>query len=126
MSAPRSPHLGAANRILCYLKSTIWFGLSFRQSPSPFALCGFSNFDWAGYLDTCRSTIGTTWISHLLHELELPSSGPTILLCDNLSTTYMASNPLANILTKGLSTYYFHPPSFKSRLFHIIGFVGEC
>ncbi|CAB4298483.1 unnamed protein product [Prunus armeniaca] len=108
MSAPCSPHLGAANHILCYLKSTIWFGLSFRQSPSPFALCGFSDFDWAGYLDTCRSTIGfcTTWISHLLHELELPSSGPTILLCDNLSTTYMASNPVFHARTKHIELDY--------------------
>ncbi|CAL9003960.1 unnamed protein product [Prunus brigantina] len=144
MSAPRSPHLDATNCILCYLKSTIWFGISFRQSPSPLALCGFSDFDWAGYPDTCRLTIGfcvflgsnliswcakkqtivsrfsteaeysyvahfcasTTWISHLLHELELPPSGLTMLLCDNLSTTYMASNPMFHALTKYIELDY--------------------
>ncbi|CAL8074762.1 unnamed protein product [Prunus armeniaca] len=158
MSAPRSPHLVAAKRILHYLnstlgfslsfsrspKSTLSFGLSFRRSPSPFTLRGFSGSDWAGCPDTHCSTTGfcvfvgsnliswcakkqltvsysfaeaeycslahvcadTTWISHLLHELALPPSVPTLLLCDNLGTIYMASNSMFHARPKHIELNY--------------------
>ncbi|CAL2225684.1 unnamed protein product [Prunus armeniaca] len=158
MSAPRSPHLVAAKRILHYLnstlgfslsfsrspKSTLGFGLSFRRSPSPITFHGFSGSDWAGCPDTHRSTTGfcvfvgsnliswcakkqstvsyssaeaeyrslahvcadTTWISHLLHELALPSYVPTLLLCDNLGTIYMASNSVFHAHTKHIELNY--------------------
>lgn len=41
MSAPRSPHLTAAKRILCYWKGTLEFGSSFHQFLSPLILCAY-------------------------------------------------------------------------------------
>ncbi|BBH03232.1 Far-red impaired responsive family protein, partial [Prunus dulcis] len=46
----------------------------------------------AEYQSLAHVCADTTWISYLHHELAIPSSGPTLLICDNMSTTHMASN----------------------------------
>jgi len=48
----------------------------------------------------------STWISHLLTELQFPHPTPITLLCDNLSTTYMASNPVFHARTKHIELDY--------------------
>lgn len=48
----------------------------------------------------------TTWVSNLLHELQFSASAPITLLCDNLSTTYMASNPVFHARTKQIELDY--------------------
>ncbi|CAL9029727.1 unnamed protein product [Prunus brigantina] len=48
----------------------------------------------------------TVWISNLLHELHVPVSRPITLYCDNLSATYMASNPVFHARTKHIELDY--------------------
>ncbi|KAI5352788.1 hypothetical protein L3X38_005680 [Prunus dulcis] len=48
----------------------------------------------------------TVCISNLLHELHVPVSRPITLYCDNLSATYMASNPVFHARTKHIELDY--------------------
>ena len=56
LNKPTSKHLLAAKRILCYLKGTLNLGIHYGHPATP--LVGFSDADWAGNLDTWRSTTG--------------------------------------------------------------------
>jgi hypothetical protein len=58
MSNPNEEHLKAAHRIVAYLLHTIDLGLHY-QSTKP-EIMGWVDTDYAGCLDTCRSTTG--WI----------------------------------------------------------------
>ncbi|KAL5703600.1 hypothetical protein ACHQM5_022129 [Ranunculus cassubicifolius] len=51
----------------------------------------------------CAETI---WIAFLLRELHSPTSVPITLYCDNLSTTYMAANPVFHARTKHIELDY--------------------
>ncbi|CAL1362591.1 unnamed protein product [Linum trigynum] len=57
MAAPRQDHLAAVHRILRYLKGTMDVGLFFSSQGS-MALQAFSDSDFAGCVDTRRSTSG--------------------------------------------------------------------
>jgi hypothetical protein len=57
MHDPREPHLTAMKRILCYLQVTPDYGLLLRHSSSS-DLIVYTDADWAGCLDTRRSTSG--------------------------------------------------------------------
>jgi hypothetical protein len=57
MHDPREPHLTALKRILCYLRSTIDYGLLLHRSSSA-ELVVYTDADWAGCPDTRRSTSG--------------------------------------------------------------------
>ena len=50
-------HMQAAKRIVRYIKGTIDFGIKFKQVQN-FHFHGFSDSDWAGYVDDMRSTSG--------------------------------------------------------------------
>ena len=54
-SAPRQSHWQAAIRVLRYLANTLDYGLSFRGG---IELVGYSDADWAGDIDSRRSTSG--------------------------------------------------------------------
>jgi len=54
MQSPMVPHFQAFKRILQYVKGTFHYDLSF--SPSPTSLTAYSETNWVGYPDTCRST----------------------------------------------------------------------
>ncbi|XP_042752734.1 secreted RxLR effector protein 161-like [Lactuca sativa] len=54
---PRKPHLGAARRVLRYIKTTLHYGVQFKREPSC-KLMGFCDADNAGDLNTRRSTTG--------------------------------------------------------------------
>ena len=56
MSKPSEDHWTGVKRILRYLKGTINFGLVFSRGDD--VLRGYSDADWAGDLDTRRSTSG--------------------------------------------------------------------
>ena len=56
LNKPTSRHLLAAKRILRYLKGTLNLGIRYGHPVTP--LVGFSDADWAGNLDTRRSTTG--------------------------------------------------------------------
>jgi hypothetical protein len=58
MHDPREPHLLAVKRILRYLRSTVNLGLFVARTPSPSTLTVYTDADWAGCPDTCRSTSG--------------------------------------------------------------------
>ncbi|RVW62469.1 Retrovirus-related Pol polyprotein from transposon RE2 [Vitis vinifera] len=58
LHAPTIDHFFAIKRILRYVKGTLHFGLTFRPSTIPSALVAYSDADWAGCLDTRRSTSG--------------------------------------------------------------------
>lgn len=55
MQKPRIPHLDAAKRILRYVKGTLGFGLLYKRCDN-FVLSGFTDADWAGNTNDCRST----------------------------------------------------------------------
>lgn len=57
MSAPTDVHWGAVKRILRYLHDTIDMGLRFTRTGYS-RLSAFSDADWAGNPDDCRSTGG--------------------------------------------------------------------
>ena len=55
MHAPSEHHFQAVKRILRYIKGTLHFGLKITPSTT-FNISAFSDADWAGCLDTSRST----------------------------------------------------------------------
>jgi hypothetical protein len=55
LHSPTMLHLAAVKRILRYVKGTIGMGLQIIKSPS-MLVSGFSDADWAGYLDDRRPT----------------------------------------------------------------------
>ena len=57
LSAPRSTHYAAVQRILRYLEGTLFHGL-FYSAQSPLVLRAFSDANWAGDLTDRRSTTG--------------------------------------------------------------------
>jgi hypothetical protein len=77
----------------------------------------------AEYRSLAHVCAETTWVSHMLQELHLPTSAPITLLCDNLSTTYMASNPVFHARTKHIELdYHFIRERILSRS-HRVQFV---
>ncbi|KAI5328675.1 hypothetical protein L3X38_028072 [Prunus dulcis] len=78
----------------------------------------------AEYQSLAHVCADTTWISYLHHELAIPSSGPTLLICDNMSTTHMASNPVFYARTKHIELdYHFireHILSFSHRVHFVL------
>ena len=82
MHSPTKQHLGAAKRILHYIAGTKNFGIWYTNVPD-FKLVGFTDSDWAGCLDTRKSTSGSmfslgsgavTWSSKKQETLALSSS----------------------------------------------------
>ncbi|CAL2229116.1 unnamed protein product [Prunus armeniaca] len=144
MSAPRASHLVAAKRILRYIKGTIDLGLTFTPQTAAARLSAYSDADWAGCLNSRRSTTGyvitletnliswcskkqptvsrssteseyrtlshacveTTWLCSFLHELGVRLRFPVQLFRDNLSTTYMATNPIFHAHTRHIELDY--------------------
>jgi hypothetical protein len=60
MAAPSQEHMGAAKRILRYVKRTLDYGLTFDGTGGSI-LTGYSDADWAGDLVERRSTSGYTF-----------------------------------------------------------------
>ncbi|RVW30830.1 Retrovirus-related Pol polyprotein from transposon RE2 [Vitis vinifera] len=90
--------LGILNYFLG-VEGTTSFGLSFHSSLD-LQLTAYANADWAGCPDDRRieykalANVASElqWIQHLLQELSISSSFSPILFCDNLSTTFLATN----------------------------------
>ncbi|CAL9029651.1 unnamed protein product [Prunus brigantina] len=79
----------------------------------------------AEYRSLAHVCADTTWISYLLHELAIPSSSPTLLLCDNLSTTYMAINPVFYARTKHIELDYHFIQERILSFSHRVHFVSS-
>lgn len=58
MHVPRTTHLHAVKRIFKYLQGTLVHGLLLRPSADSRIIVAYSDVDWAGCKDTCRSTTG--------------------------------------------------------------------
>ncbi|XP_031272317.1 uncharacterized protein LOC116130754 [Pistacia vera] len=56
LQAPIADNFLTVKRILRYIKGTLHFGITFHSSATPSALIAYSDADWAGCLDTHRST----------------------------------------------------------------------
>lgn len=63
----------------------------------PPASCSNAEVEYQSLTRICAET---TWVSNLLIELQLSPPFPISLLCDSLSATYMASNPVFHARTK--------------------------
>lgn len=57
MNAPSTSHVGAAKRVLRYLKGSINFGIMFERNKDV-KLEGYADSDWAGSIDDMKSTSG--------------------------------------------------------------------
>ncbi|CAH9107803.1 unnamed protein product [Cuscuta epithymum] len=58
MHAPRTTHLAAVKRIYRYLQGTLTHGLWLRSGQKISVVVAYSDADWAGCPDSCRSTTG--------------------------------------------------------------------
>ena len=57
MKSPSAEHWSAVKRVLRYVKGTLHLGLRFTHSES-FKLTGYPDSDWAGCIESCKSTSG--------------------------------------------------------------------
>src|SRR3954470_16049637 len=60
----------------------------------------------AEYRSLAHVCAESTWIIHLLKELQFYMPSPAMLFCDNLITTYIASNPVFHARTKHIELDY--------------------
>lgn len=58
------------------------------------------------YRSLSHASAETTWLAYLLYELGARIQFPILLHCDNLSATYMASNPVFHARTKHIELDY--------------------
>ena len=58
MSRPSKEHCIGVKHVLRYLKGTLMYGLKFYAHVEEPELFGYSDADWAGDVDTRRSTSG--------------------------------------------------------------------
>lgn len=61
----------------------------------------------AKYLAMAYSTIDLQWMFFLLCELSIAFHQPPLLYCDNVSSTYLASNPVLHARTKHIEVDHF-------------------
>lgn len=82
MTAPKASHWVAAKRVLRYVKGTSNFGILYGRCKDP-KLIGYTNSDWAGSVDDCKSTFGyvfslgigaITWTSKKQQAVALSST----------------------------------------------------
>ncbi|WVZ81045.1 hypothetical protein U9M48_028472 [Paspalum notatum var. saurae] len=130
MHAPHEPHLAALKRILRYsgfgsliaavcvslYSDADWAGCPDTQrSTSGYAVfLGDDLVSWsskrqitvsrssaeAEYRAVANAVAKVSWLCQLLQELHAPLRRSTLVYCDNISTVYMASNPIQHQHTK--------------------------
>jgi hypothetical protein len=59
MEQPTMEHLQAVKRILRYVAGTLDYGLHYGRAPDTVRFIGYCNSDFAGDVDTSKSTTGT-------------------------------------------------------------------
>lgn len=52
------------------------------------------------YRALANGTTKIVWVESILSELRVPISTPPLLLCDNISTTYLTADPIMHAHTK--------------------------
>ena len=82
MTTSKVEHWTAAKRVLRYVKGTLDFGILYSRRKD-LRLCGYTDSDWAGYVNDRKSTSGyvfslgtgaITWTSKKQHEVTLSST----------------------------------------------------
>ncbi|XP_042973050.1 uncharacterized mitochondrial protein AtMg00810-like [Carya illinoinensis] len=58
------------------------------------------------YRALASTTIEVKWLGHLLHDLKVTSSSSLILLCDNQSSIFLATNPVSHNCSKHIELDY--------------------
>ena len=95
LSNPSKKHWSAAKRILRYLKGTRDLGLLYKRSQQNLILHGYSDADWAGNVDTRRSTTGycfllgncvVSWTSRKQQSVALSSTESEYMAISKAST----------------------------------------
>src|SRR5512140_2982070 len=56
MSKPTNSHLSMAKHVLCYLKGTVNYGLTYKKFDTDLRLNGFCDTDWGTSHDRCSIT----------------------------------------------------------------------
>ena len=91
-----------------------------RSSSGYYTLFGSSLLSWSSskqkvvscssteseYRELANAPVELTRVESLLHELQIPFSPPPLLLCDNISVTYLAANPILHFRTKHVEIDY--------------------
>eukprot|EP00253_Pinus_taeda_P033544 PITA_33544 len=101
MSAPKADHWIAAKRVLRYVCGTSDYGLLYTRNSDPM-LSGYTNSDWAGSVDDCKSTTGYVFS---LGSGAVTRTSPTSLFCDNQGVLKLAKNPVFHERTKHVETH---------------------
>ncbi|XP_034886747.1 uncharacterized protein [Populus alba] len=76
----------------------------FRKLLDPYNSCRSSVE--SEYCSLSHASAESTWLAYLLYELGACIQFPILLHCDNLSATYMASNPIFHARTKHIGLDY--------------------
>ena len=87
---------------LVYLGSNLIFWCSKKQ---PTVARSSAESEYRSLSHACAET---TWLGYLLYELGARIQFPILLHCDNLSATYMASNPVFHARTKHIELDYHY------------------
>ena len=121
-SSPSKEHWTAVKRILRYLKGTSNYGLSYLRNDNNDTLVGYSDADWAGDVNDCKSTSGylfmmsgaavswksqklalaiqeATWTRQLLNDLCNSQIEPTVELFALPKTCSTTARPNTLILS---------------------------
>eukprot|EP00253_Pinus_taeda_P028056 PITA_28056 len=103
MQNPHESHWKAAKRILCYVRSTVQFGIHYSAEASPL-LVGFIDSDWAGdpddrkftaeYRGVVEASKEALWLCQILSEFGFQQQHPTTLWCDNQSAIQLCKDPV--------------------------------
>ncbi|GKD84395.1 retrovirus-related pol polyprotein from transposon TNT 1-94 [Tanacetum coccineum] len=100
---PSSSHLGAAKRVLRYVKGSLDLGIMFERN-KVVKLEGYA--DKAEYISVAGAVNHAIWIRKLLSAFDLTQEGPTVIFCDNKSAIAIAENPVQHGRTKHINVKY--------------------
>ncbi|PKU72574.1 putative mitochondrial protein [Dendrobium catenatum] len=71
----------------------------------------------AEYRALATATTDIIWLRRLLKEFSIPTSAPTVLLCDNISSIALANNPIFRARTKHIEIdFHFVRECIKNKL----------
>uniref|UniRef100_A0A803Q8A0 Integrase catalytic domain-containing protein n=1 Tax=Cannabis sativa TaxID=3483 RepID=A0A803Q8A0_CANSA len=103
LKCPTTTHYNAAKRILRYLKGTQHHGLHIQHSNN-LNITGYSDADWACCPDDRKALAHVTaeiiWIESLLNEIKFPLPTSSVVWCDNMTSSALATNPVYHARTK--------------------------
>ncbi|WVZ93595.1 hypothetical protein U9M48_039563 [Paspalum notatum var. saurae] len=96
--APCEPHLAALKRILRYIR--VFLGDNLVSWSSKLQMTVSRSCAEAEYHAVANAVAEASWLRQLLQELHAPLRRSTLVYCDNISTVYIASNPVQHQRTK--------------------------